>query len=386
VTTCYNCGGEIIFRYVGGQLTPIHLSGSCFGDSSYSGETIREGWRPLPAPVERASKSWQLGHARSDSGVPFTHPTICPICGAFIFFHTNGNGDVVFFDELGPPWPKHPCLSSDEGRRAGSHSPDLMRLVGLYAPPKIIHRPMPTSPIPEESSDGPDQSQDPAPSLLGVVMRVSERISWRGRADTFVRSRVRLIFVDLCLSGNRSAAINIPDNLDVSVGQVVRLRPVEGELDGRRALYADSLDPVQFTGSFEDIDTGKAGSRIAPGSSEISNNASRTGPLTPPPTDQPGTVPHPIVKALAALTTACPLGEVVAVVRTHVLQVTAAPIDRELFPPLRDAVRTAMDSGNLDLAAGWLFALELVPLTRKNAIEWRAKARRLLSKDSSPQF
>lgn len=50
-----------------------------------------------------------LSHAHADS---VTHPTVCPVCGAFVFFHTNGDGDAVFFDDLGPPWPKHPCLSS----------------------------------------------------------------------------------------------------------------------------------------------------------------------------------------------------------------------------------------------------------------------------------
>lgn len=33
----------------------------------------------------------------------------CPICGAPVFFYQNGHGSRVFFDELGPPWPKHPC-------------------------------------------------------------------------------------------------------------------------------------------------------------------------------------------------------------------------------------------------------------------------------------
>lgn len=33
----------------------------------------------------------------------------CPICGAQVFFYMSPNGGRVFFDELGPPWPKHPC-------------------------------------------------------------------------------------------------------------------------------------------------------------------------------------------------------------------------------------------------------------------------------------
>ena len=33
----------------------------------------------------------------------------CPICGASVFFYVSPHGGRVFFDELGPPWPKHPC-------------------------------------------------------------------------------------------------------------------------------------------------------------------------------------------------------------------------------------------------------------------------------------
>ena len=77
------------------------------------------------------------------------------------------------------------------------------------------------------------------------------------------------------------------------------------------------------------------------------------------------------------------MAEVVAVVKTHVLRTVVVPIDKELFPPLRGAFRSAIESGNRDLAAGWLLALELVPLARSNAIEWRANARRHLAKGSS---
>jgi hypothetical protein len=31
------------------------------------------------------------------------------VCGAAVYFWSNANGSRVFFDEMGPPWPKHPC-------------------------------------------------------------------------------------------------------------------------------------------------------------------------------------------------------------------------------------------------------------------------------------
>ncbi len=43
----------------------------------------------------------------------FVNPNArCPVCGASVFFYQSEHGSRVFFDELGPPWPKHPCTDS----------------------------------------------------------------------------------------------------------------------------------------------------------------------------------------------------------------------------------------------------------------------------------
>lgn len=42
-----------------------------------------------------------------------TWPAKCPKCGADIFFHRNEIGSRVYFDALGDPWPKHPCMDRD---------------------------------------------------------------------------------------------------------------------------------------------------------------------------------------------------------------------------------------------------------------------------------
>lgn len=62
----------------------------------------------------------------------FVNPNAnCPVCGAEVFFYQNQNGSRVFFDELGPPWPKHPCTdnSADTGafgtRAAGTAAPPI---------------------------------------------------------------------------------------------------------------------------------------------------------------------------------------------------------------------------------------------------------------------
>lgn len=36
----------------------------------------------------------------------------CPACGAPVFFYKSENGGRVYFDSLGPPWPKHPCTDN----------------------------------------------------------------------------------------------------------------------------------------------------------------------------------------------------------------------------------------------------------------------------------
>jgi hypothetical protein len=43
----------------------------------------------------------------------YTNPNAsCPVCGAAVFFYQSPNCGRVFFDELGPPWPKHSCTDN----------------------------------------------------------------------------------------------------------------------------------------------------------------------------------------------------------------------------------------------------------------------------------
>ncbi|MEV4276562.1 hypothetical protein [Actinoplanes xinjiangensis] len=47
----------------------------------------------------------------------------CPVCGAAVYFYGNQNGSRVFFDDLGPPWPKHPCTDNGTAPVTGSRAP-----------------------------------------------------------------------------------------------------------------------------------------------------------------------------------------------------------------------------------------------------------------------
>jgi hypothetical protein len=57
---------------------------------------------------------WPSGvHPISASLSSFTIPNAsCPVCGESVFYYCNNYGSSVFFDELGPPWPKHPCTDN----------------------------------------------------------------------------------------------------------------------------------------------------------------------------------------------------------------------------------------------------------------------------------
>ena len=48
-----------------------------------------------------------------ESYASFVFPnTRCPVCEAPVFFYKSPSGGRVFFDELGPPWPKHGCTDN----------------------------------------------------------------------------------------------------------------------------------------------------------------------------------------------------------------------------------------------------------------------------------
>lgn len=67
--------------------------------------------------TRRLAQPWRPGRRGLSSYV--VPNACCPVCGAFVYFYQSANGGRVFFDELGPPWPKHPCTDS----RAPSYSP-----------------------------------------------------------------------------------------------------------------------------------------------------------------------------------------------------------------------------------------------------------------------
>jgi hypothetical protein len=69
--------------------------------------------------------------ARSISGCYVIPNAKCPICGDAVFFYANEHGSRVFFDHLGPPWPKHPCTDNPREPAAASQTSPTRRTRGM---------------------------------------------------------------------------------------------------------------------------------------------------------------------------------------------------------------------------------------------------------------
>jgi hypothetical protein len=81
--------------------------------------------RRLESDMRRrdAVRELKLASARSISGCYVNPNAKCPACGAGVFFYANEQGSRVFFDDLGPPWPKHPCTDIARGYVPTSRTP-----------------------------------------------------------------------------------------------------------------------------------------------------------------------------------------------------------------------------------------------------------------------
>jgi len=111
---------------------PWCLCGWCHsqGRNGYSSEQIERGFDRWSA--QRFLKG--EGVTRSFTAC-FVQPNAsCPVCGERVFFYANKSGGRVFFDELGWPWPKHPCTDSRAMRSAS--------LVAVFARPIVRARGM----------------------------------------------------------------------------------------------------------------------------------------------------------------------------------------------------------------------------------------------------
>ncbi|MBP2238680.1 hypothetical protein J2Z31_005221 [Sinorhizobium kostiense] len=97
MATCYNCGGKIVFRYLGGSPVPIHTDG---------------GWCSSLQGNQASSKP-----AAFETTVSYVNPNAeCPVCHERVYYYQSPFGGRVFFDDLGWPWPKHSCTDNRESQ------------------------------------------------------------------------------------------------------------------------------------------------------------------------------------------------------------------------------------------------------------------------------
>lgn len=74
-----------------------------WGGDGHLGRKPEHGGGSLWPPVELHWSSYRS----------FVNPNArCPRCGADVFYYQSPDGGRVFFDEMGPPWPKHACTDS----------------------------------------------------------------------------------------------------------------------------------------------------------------------------------------------------------------------------------------------------------------------------------
>lgn len=80
---------------------------NCGWGGVWYGSNNRDGW----LLNKRTKRDLGYQKATSDSlAGGYTDPNaLCPVCGAAVYFYESPYGGKIFFDELGPPWPKHPC-------------------------------------------------------------------------------------------------------------------------------------------------------------------------------------------------------------------------------------------------------------------------------------
>lgn len=88
----------------------------------FGGDTGGGGWGNSWAKGYGPSLGW-LGDGRGTVSSYVDPNAYCPVCGASVFFYRSPYNGRVFFDALGPPWPKHSCTDNGyEPRRTGGAS------------------------------------------------------------------------------------------------------------------------------------------------------------------------------------------------------------------------------------------------------------------------
>ena len=66
----------------------------------------------------------EAGALESRSARFVTPNARCPVCGAQVWYYQNEYGSRVFFDDIGWPWPKHPCTDTSGSYSVAAERPE----------------------------------------------------------------------------------------------------------------------------------------------------------------------------------------------------------------------------------------------------------------------
>lgn len=104
----------------------------------------------------------------------------CPVCGAAVFYYQNEHGSRVFFDALGPPWPKHPC--TDQALASSTApAPLSMGQTNQLVSPRVSGR----GAVPPHPSGPYGRETTPLPVKEWRVLSTT----WTGAVTQFVLTR-----------------------------------------------------------------------------------------------------------------------------------------------------------------------------------------------------
>ena len=94
---------NIIFRTINGVVRPINASSST---------KKAHAQKKKPKPDYKLQKN-HYGNFRA-----FTVPNVkCKTCHQLVYYYEHPSGSRVLFDELGPPWPLHPCFVAGQQKK-----------------------------------------------------------------------------------------------------------------------------------------------------------------------------------------------------------------------------------------------------------------------------
>jgi hypothetical protein len=168
----------------------------------------------------------------------------CPVCNEPVFFYANAAGSRVFFDDLGPPWPKHPCTDRQalvEMRPIERRSAGLMQelvkaanTIGMLAQP------------PEHQGQGRYRPI----VVLSVSSSASRSIVTGEYLDTTAREPFRITVQSTGLPLSTGDIIGQQDGL-VSYVDPLSLRPMQFREGGAVEPYLQAVsghqDPAPTT-------------------------------------------------------------------------------------------------------------------------------------------